>query len=930
MNYNLFWSTLLLTVLSLQLNGQAAVTVRTDAVLNDVTDLPLGLNLNTLTDAQGNRPADAEPLAAAINRTGVRYLRFPGGEKSDIYAWAAPPYNDPSTSYLLRQSERDWPSNDPDFWDLSAGKWANNNYNFDQFMADCRATGAEPVVVVAFDGMYLPANNGGTSLTREQALEMAVAWVRYANVTKGYNVKYWELGNETWNGTTYAGRHPGFSTYGRDAAEFARAMKAVDPSILIGINGATFSDFDLALKECAAEVDFLDVHTYPAYGFTSYDQYISNQLNPNSIVNVAQQAIDAVPDAAVRDKLFIVMTETSATGYQLSSEWDAGNNLGQALANFDILMQMIQDSRVRFTQFWNSRWIRPDTGNSHPYDLFTATNELNASGKMIALMTEELLDDMVATTSDGVVRTFATANRSRDQLTVFLLNKDKVATTTDLRVEGFASASSAERTIFTGDHPASSIVELTDAPDAAVQGDQLTLTLPPTSLTVLRFNAGTPTSSNTASSDFWLEAECGTVGSRWSTKTSPDASEGKYVVGPNERSMSEAPADLDANRVRFSISNATAGNYKLFARINAPSNLEDSYYVRVNGGSWYKWYSRILHGRGYRWNQLPIGLSLRAGENTIDFAFREPNTQLDKLYLTLEGALPGGLGADAENCGTTESTGSSNPGTSNGAAEAECADDSGDWNRQSSSAAAGGSYMVFTGDRNMEVPTTTNTSQELRYNLATSEAGAYHLFMRVDAPDPSRNSVWVKVDDQPWMKFWRETNGDQLLTNGFEWRRVNHDGVARTLQLDAGAHTIRVANREPGTGVDKLVLTRTNTAPDGFGPDDADCAAASAQSTMAAASTQETLTMAPLTEATVSLYPNPAVNHLTLELTSGYSGAVDLTVFDLNGRRVRHRVLQKDGEFLTAKLALRSLPAGMYRLRVVEGTHSTTASFIRR
>ncbi|NJB84597.1 alpha-L-arabinofuranosidase [Lewinella marina] len=919
-------------MLSVSLFGQAQVSVRATSTLNEVSELPLGLNLNSLVDNDANRVDGARPLRTALAATGARYLRFPGGEKSDAYAWAAPPYNDPSTAYLLRQSERDWPANDPRFWDLGAGKWATSNYNFDQFMADCQATGAEPVVVVAFDGMYLPAHSGGTALSREQALEMAVAWVRYANVTKGYNVKYWELGNETWNGTTYAGRDPGFTTYGRDVAEFARAMKAVDPSIKIGINGASFSDFDLALKECAAEVDFLDVHAYPAYGFRTYDQYLNTQLNPGGIVNVAQRAIDAVADPEVREKLFIVMTETSATGYQLDSEWDAGNNLGQALANFDILMQMLEDSRVRFTQFWNSRWIRPDTGNSHPYDLFTATNELNASGQAMAMMADELLDRMVETTSEGVVRTFATTNKAGDQLTVFLLNKDTLSTPANLTLEGFTAAPGVARSVFTGPHPGSPRVEWKPAEDASLQNGQVALTLPPASVTILKFTPPTKVAA-APSGDYWLEAECATVGSQWITGESTGASGGQYTVVPRGSSMRVPPADLDENRVRFDLSVETAGTYHLFARINAPSNTKDSYWVRVNEGSWYRWNSGIIQRKGFQWNQLPDGVALRAGNNTIDFAFRESGTELDKLFVTRSGTLPTDFGADAGNCIGSSSSNSSTSG-SVGTVEAECTTGSSSWDQQFSSEASGGSYLVFTGDRHLEEPAAGEMVQEFRHEIYVPETAPHYLFMRVDAPDPSRNSVWVKVDDQPWMKFWRETSGEQLLTNGFEWRMVNHDGVAGTLNLNAGYHTVRVANREPGTRIDKVTFSTAKTAPEGYGPDAADCGATTSHTMASSMQMQAAPTDLPSDSApdspVMSVFPNPADDQLTLEVTSDYNGTVNLIIYDLHGRSVQQEVFDKEGEQLQAYFPLDSFPSGVYLLRVVEGDHSTTQSFIRR
>ncbi|THH36551.1 PKD domain-containing protein [Neolewinella litorea] len=429
-----------------------------------------------------------------------------------------------------------------------------------------------------------------------------------------------------------------------------------------------------------------------------------------------------------------------------------------------------------------------------------------------------------------------------------------------------------------------------------------------------------------ADGDYWLEAECAAVGNRWTTSSSSNASGGKYVVAQSDNSMSVAPADLDENRVRFTVSAASAGTFKLFARINAPSNTQDSYWVRLNGGEWYKWNSRIIQSSGFQWNQLPITLALKAGGNTIDFAFREPGTQLDKLYLTGKGSLPTGFGAAADNCGESSPA---------GAIEAECALLSTGWSQQYSSGAAGGSYMVFMGDRHLDEPAATDVGQELRYEVVTTEAGPYHLFMRVDAPDPSRNSVWVKVDNQPWMKFWRETTGDQLLTTGFEWRKVNHDGTARSIELGVGYHTIRVANREPGTKVDKLMLTTADAAPSGYGPEAANCGSTTSQalnSTMSSLSATPTgvsttgLAGAPI----VDVFPNPAVDQLTLELNSDYTGTVDLIVYDLHGRRVQEQVLEKDSDHLTANLTIGSLPSGMYQVRVIEGDRSTTESFIRR
>ncbi|MDX2682608.1 hypothetical protein PV333_41195 [Streptomyces sp. NY05-11A] len=56
-------------------------------------------------------------------------------------------------------------------------------------MGTVRAAGAQPVITV----------NYGSGTPDE-----AAAWVRYANITKGYGIKYWEVGNEVPGNREYS------------------------------------------------------------------------------------------------------------------------------------------------------------------------------------------------------------------------------------------------------------------------------------------------------------------------------------------------------------------------------------------------------------------------------------------------------------------------------------------------------------------------------------------------------------------------------------------------------------------------------------------------------------------------------------------------------------------------------------------------------
>ena len=161
--------------------------------------------------------------------------------------------------------------------------------------------------------------------------------------------------------------------------------------------------------------------------------------------------------------------------------------------------------------------------------------------------------------------------------------------------------------------------------------------------------------------DVWLEAECATIGSQWTEVADASASNGKYVNPPNAGSNT-TPSTNPADMITFSFDVSQAGAYKVFALIQATSGTADSYWVRANGGTWQRW-NKINAGSysiNFQWSQVgnwisggsavPVTFNLVAGTNTIDFSRREKNTNLDKIFITLNGSLPTGTGSTASNC----------------------------------------------------------------------------------------------------------------------------------------------------------------------------------------------------------------------------------------------------------------------------------------
>ncbi len=153
------------------------------------------------------------------------------------------------------------------FLRFPGGSWGDQNdlqpYHLDPFIALCRKLGAEPAISVRL--------LGGSA-------EYAAAMVRYMNISKQYNVRYWSIGNEP---SLYAtGKAPDYDTvrYNREWRAIATAMKAVDPTIrLIGPDIHQFTGDaerdprDTAGRSWMAEflrangdlVDIVSIHRYP-------------------------------------------------------------------------------------------------------------------------------------------------------------------------------------------------------------------------------------------------------------------------------------------------------------------------------------------------------------------------------------------------------------------------------------------------------------------------------------------------------------------------------------------------------------------------------------------------------------------------------------------------------------------------------------------
>ena len=475
--------------------AQDIVNVDVRTAIADVSRRPIGINVNFLVDDDANRKEAMATLADALKRAGVKYLRYPGGEKSDGYLWSIPPFAR-SVPTLARWATGDWPDNgewpsyDRSLVQPDGRTFLTDPLDFDEFMAVCRAIDCVPTVVVCYDSMYKGAQPGGVAPSRAQLLETAREWVRYANVTRGYGVRYWEIGNETWQAHYNGGATA--ADYANDLVEFSRVMKAVDPTIQIGANGESEEWWRTVLPIAAGAVDFLAIHNYPAYEWGSYTHYRDTDVRLDHALDAARHAIANFAPPEHRSRLRIAVTETGPADW--SGAWPHRNDLGHALVLFEILGKHLADPQVEFTQLWNTRWTNNETvAIPSLFDALDRRNDLQATGRVLAIWGEFLKPQFVASTSTAMIRTFATASPTAGTLTVFLINKDTQARDVIVRTDGLTSSTSLRKWVFRGTGPDDVHPEWEDRGTGVIADGQVTATLDPVSITVLDLSTTLPT-----------------------------------------------------------------------------------------------------------------------------------------------------------------------------------------------------------------------------------------------------------------------------------------------------------------------------------------------------------------------------------------------------------------------------------------------------
>jgi hypothetical protein len=442
----------------------ASVSVNAGQTLATLPSAGVGTNVAVY---DGNMNSSA--VSGLLSAGGIKSVRYPGGSYADIYHWKT---------------------------NTADGGYVAPNTDFDTYMGTVKAGGAQPIIIA----------NYGSGTAQE-----AADWVKYANVTKGYGVKYWEIGNEIYGNGEYGSgwetdNHSSHSatTYANNLVQYASAMKAVDPTIKIGAvlttpgnwpdgitgPGDTADWNHTVLSIAGTKIDFVIVHHYP--NSTGEADLLSK---PHSEIPGMASTLHALIKqyaGANAANVGIAVTEANGNAYKNTApaglfapdeyltwmENGAFNIDWWALHNgTDCSKVTTVDGATDYDDFGVlSSGASCEPALNTPFAPYYGTQmitKLGAPG-----------DALVQTGSSASLLTTHAVKRANGDVDVMLINKDpNNAATVSLSYSGF-TPSTATPTVYTYAKNATSIT-------SATAGTATTQTVPAYSIVVVQLHPGT-------------------------------------------------------------------------------------------------------------------------------------------------------------------------------------------------------------------------------------------------------------------------------------------------------------------------------------------------------------------------------------------------------------------------------------------------------
>ena len=434
-----------------------------------VSKNPGGVVSCWLMDSDMERPRETS-FSDAMKDMGVKYIRFPYGHLADNYLWDADgDWGNTLTPKVATFSQA------PAQWewavDQTSGEFIKD-MDFDEYISICTEVGAEPMVVVNI--LSYKYKNGPSY---EQLKESAVEWVRYANITKGYQVKRWALGNEVDHHSDILPKEEYMTLY----SDFASAMKAVDPDIWVG-PGLLGNWHSALLSHDPDNIDFICAHNYLyKYDWRNQD-YAGWKQATDIMVNHVETAQKAVNNSSIPD-IEIHVTEMNARPWSDKSDND---DLFRALAYGEMLLNACSFEDVKATYVWNTHGPWGGENENAPYNVLDLDNKREPRGDIIKLINENLLDYFVEVPRvNGFIRTYASVDEQNEYLRLILMNKNDKEETVNVNTKIADLPSNYTIVSYTGVDAYDEAPVLTESAIVEIESGVMNVELSPVSFNVI-------------------------------------------------------------------------------------------------------------------------------------------------------------------------------------------------------------------------------------------------------------------------------------------------------------------------------------------------------------------------------------------------------------------------------------------------------------
>ena len=275
---------------------------------------------------------------------GIQVVRFPGGNASNDYFWDAADVNDcpegtPSIIYKSDFKKTTSPKLG------TKGSYRTRPQDYYELLMRTKATGS--ICVNYSFSLYSETEDEIKRVN--DAADYAASWVYEVNIKNQLGIKFWEIGNENW-GKWQAGynvKDRGIidpKKYGEHCRVFIEKMKAVDPSIKIGVVGFQKPKTnnpvqkkwnELVIPEIIDFADFYILHDYYAkYGANlTPSEMLAAVDTTYSHIKVVNQAIEKFTDKKAKH-LPIALTEFNTRSNATISKNDGATNVSHSAGIF--------------------------------------------------------------------------------------------------------------------------------------------------------------------------------------------------------------------------------------------------------------------------------------------------------------------------------------------------------------------------------------------------------------------------------------------------------------------------------------------------------------------------------------------------------------------------------------------------------------------